>query len=89
MIVVISGDGILKHVEFAQLQDHEPNVCGLGEKHLHLLHLNSHQLLVDDSGVQAVRLVHQLRSFHSSVHEVDVLPLPLVLTSFAMHGVIH
>ena len=86
---MICGDGILEHLEFAQLQDHESNVRGLGEKHLNLLHFDSHQLLVEDSGIQAVGLVHQLCCLHSIVDEVDVRALPLILTCFAIHGVVH
>ena len=80
---------ILENVKFTQLQDDEAEVRGLGEKLPHHLHLDPHQILIEDSRVQAVWLVQQLRSFHSVVEEVDVGPLPLILTSFAIHGVFH
>ena len=44
---------------------------------------------MEDSSIQAEGLIHPLRWFHSIVHELDDRPLPLILTSFAIHGVVH
>ena len=45
---------ILEHMKFNQLQDDEAEVGGLCEKLLHLLPLDPHQLLIEDSRIQAV-----------------------------------
>ena len=86
---LISGVVIFEHMEFTQLQKDEAHAGGFGKKDLHILHLNSNQLLVEDSCIPTVRLIHQLRRLLSVVYERDFASLPLILTSFATHGVIH
>ena len=85
---VKGGVAILEHMEFTQPQDEEVHVGGFCEKQLHLLHLNINKLLVEDSRIWTVRLIEQLRRLPSVVDEMDVGALPLILTSFAIHGVI-
>ena len=70
------------------VQEDEANIGALGEKDVHLLHLDSYQILVEDPCIQKLRFVDQLRPFLSVGDEVDVRALPLILTSFAIDGVI-
>ena len=49
---LFSGVDILENMEFTQLQDEEAQIAGFGEKQLHLLHLNTNQLLAEDPRIQ-------------------------------------
>ena len=58
------------------------------QEHLHLPHLSPHLALIEHSNVEEVRFVHYSLGLLILGHEVDVVALTLILTSFAVHGVV-
>ena len=75
-------------MEFTQLQYEEANVGMLGEKQINLSHLDPNHILLRETCVKTLWLVVQLDRFPSVIDELDVRPIPLILTSFAIHGLI-
>ena len=59
------------------------------EKQLQLLHHNPNTLLVEDSRIQTVRFIDQLCRLQSVVDDLDAVALPLILTGFAIDGLLH
>ena len=74
---------------FGEFELRESDVGRLAKERIHLPHFDPNQAVIEQADVKAVRFLPHSVCLLILRHEVDVVPLALILTSRAIHGVVH